>query len=122
MAALSELLSQVSASWIYNSGRYPAMAGLYKAERLDYTLGHVGVHMTKSVVPLTMDVLALLAEIATDTERTQHARADMTPERRAKWKELVAKLLINTLGFATVLEMDAAELEVLVAKILAANN
>lgn len=122
MADLSALLSQVSVSWRYNPDRYPAMAGLYRTEKLEYTLGHVGLHMTKSVVPLAMDILVLLSEIATDAERAQHTRANMTPERRAQWKTLVAKLLINTLGFATVLEMDAAELEVLVAKILAANN
>jgi hypothetical protein len=122
MVALSELLSQVSANWKHDPERYPAMLGMYRTEKLEYMLGHAGLHMTKSVVPLTVDLLMLLAEVATDSERAQHVLANMTPERRAQWKERVAKLLATTLGLAVIMGMNADELEQLVSEILAANN
>lgn len=123
MSDLNNLVARVQASWVYTPERYPAMGGLYHGEKFWFKVKHTGVlHMAKSLAPVVVELLTIFASIAAECEHADHGDDQLTRQRRDALKMFIAKLHINAMSLATIVEMSGEELQRRVDEILAASN
>ena len=102
LGRLHDLMLKIKVSYPFTPEKYPAMKGLAFGQPItDFAVNHSCKHMAKTV-----------GALATQCEAADHGGV----MDREKLREAAAKMTINTLNLASVLEMSAEELVEAVGK------
>lgn len=103
MSDLKKLMKDVSEKWVFNETNYPGFDRLSPHQQKLFIIRHIRDHMDKAE-----------GVIATQTEHADHGGYMDS----IAFKMATAKILINTLQLALVLEMDSEELMERISRVL----